>query len=244
MNRDGALSLAEFCTAMHLVVLRLNGYPLPETLPHQLQPFAPLIDLTESTENWANFHQSTESPKQFTHVQPSVDNHRVVAPVAVRLSPPPATINNKPVAPPPPPPRVVPGRPAALENSNHHHPALPPRSSNPETPQRFNNQALSSTNTTPYLTNRTIPTVSSTSQQQQQLSSDLNILFEQIHELLHADQLQTLSTLINNHEQLPSALNELKSRNATLKAQVKYWEDRLTDLIDKRISLELRLKLQ
>ncbi|CAF5129685.1 unnamed protein product, partial [Rotaria socialis] len=41
VNHDGALSLAEFCTAMHLVVLRVNGFELPDELPTQLQPYAP-----------------------------------------------------------------------------------------------------------------------------------------------------------------------------------------------------------
>nr|CAG4643748.1 EOG090X01QX [Lepidurus arcticus] len=38
VTRDGALSLDEFCTAMHLVVLRRNGIPLPEILPPSLIP--------------------------------------------------------------------------------------------------------------------------------------------------------------------------------------------------------------
>ncbi|XP_034008627.1 LOW QUALITY PROTEIN: ralBP1-associated Eps domain-containing protein 2, partial [Trematomus bernacchii] len=33
VDRDGALSFSEFCTAFHLIVARKNGYPLPETLP-------------------------------------------------------------------------------------------------------------------------------------------------------------------------------------------------------------------
>ncbi|XP_072528237.1 ralBP1-associated Eps domain-containing protein 2 isoform X2 [Salminus brasiliensis] len=37
MDRDGALSFPEFCTAFHLVVARKNGYPLPERLPHTLR---------------------------------------------------------------------------------------------------------------------------------------------------------------------------------------------------------------
>ncbi|XP_049318840.1 ralBP1-associated Eps domain-containing protein 2 isoform X1 [Astyanax mexicanus] len=37
VDRDGALSFPEFCTAFHLVVARKNGYPLPERLPHTLQ---------------------------------------------------------------------------------------------------------------------------------------------------------------------------------------------------------------
>ncbi|XP_073824970.1 RALBP1 associated Eps domain containing isoform X2 [Musca autumnalis] len=38
VTRDGALSLAEFTAAMHLVVLRRNNIPLPATLPHCLHP--------------------------------------------------------------------------------------------------------------------------------------------------------------------------------------------------------------
>ncbi|KAK9401972.1 ralBP1-associated Eps domain-containing protein 2 [Crotalus adamanteus] len=35
---DGALSLAEFCAAFHLVVARKNGYLLPDSLPEMLLP--------------------------------------------------------------------------------------------------------------------------------------------------------------------------------------------------------------
>ncbi|XP_068176538.1 ralBP1-associated Eps domain-containing protein 2 isoform X2 [Antennarius striatus] len=38
VDRDGALTFSEFCTAFHLIVARKNGYPLPETLPLTLQP--------------------------------------------------------------------------------------------------------------------------------------------------------------------------------------------------------------
>ncbi|XP_035248535.1 ralBP1-associated Eps domain-containing protein 2 isoform X1 [Anguilla anguilla] len=38
VDRDGALTFAEFCTAFHLIVARKNGYPLPETLPPTLLP--------------------------------------------------------------------------------------------------------------------------------------------------------------------------------------------------------------
>ena len=38
MTKDGALSLDEFNTAMHLVVLRKNNIDLPETLPPCLVP--------------------------------------------------------------------------------------------------------------------------------------------------------------------------------------------------------------
>lgn len=42
VNRDGALSLEEFCTAMHLVVLRRNEIELPDHLPPALIPYVPL----------------------------------------------------------------------------------------------------------------------------------------------------------------------------------------------------------
>ena len=248
VNHDGALSLAEFCTAMHLVVLRLNGFKLPEELPVQLQPYAPLIDLSEataSTENWAYFKNTNESPKQFTHTQPIADNHRIVAPVAVRLSPPPPPPPPAPAAvpiavkPPPPPPRV-PGRIASIDVSTQ--PALPARPSVIETPQRLANPYVSSTNTTPYLYSRTRPAITSTPQ------SDRVLLLDQIHDLLQPDHLQALSSLITtssaSNEQVDTALNDIKTRNSVLKAQLKHWEDRLTDLIDKRISLELQLKTQ
>ncbi|KAK8719656.1 hypothetical protein OTU49_013885, partial [Cherax quadricarinatus] len=38
VTKDGALSLEEFFTAMHLVVLRRNNIELPETLPPSLFP--------------------------------------------------------------------------------------------------------------------------------------------------------------------------------------------------------------
>lgn len=38
MTRDGALDLAEFTAAMHLVVLRRNNIPIPSALPTCLQP--------------------------------------------------------------------------------------------------------------------------------------------------------------------------------------------------------------
>ncbi|XP_051955708.1 ralBP1-associated Eps domain-containing protein 2-like isoform X2 [Xyrauchen texanus] len=38
VDRDGALTFPEFCTAFHLIVARKNGFPLPETLPLTLRP--------------------------------------------------------------------------------------------------------------------------------------------------------------------------------------------------------------
>lgn len=265
---------------MHLVVLRVNGFELPDELPIQLQPYTPLIDLSdltinlpsqinEQSENWANFKNTNseltnhtginiddkpKSPKQFIYGPPLADNHRIVAPVAVRLSPPPplpppivtpTTTTTKP--PPPPPPPRAPGRTASIDIP--HQPILPPRTIVNDTPQRnvtlsTNNNNSSSTNTTPYLYNRTRPTIASTPQQ-----SDANVLLGQIRDLLQPDHLQELALIISTPstttiENLHTALNQTKTRNSILKAQLKHWEDRLTDLIDKRISLELQYKLQ
>lgn len=45
-DKDGALTLDEFCAAFHLVVARKNSYDLPEKLPESLMP--KLIDLDDS----------------------------------------------------------------------------------------------------------------------------------------------------------------------------------------------------
>lgn len=58
IDRDGQLALDEFCTAMHLVVLRRNGIHLPAQLPPQLLPdIPPLI-------------QTSPLPVQPQHSQP------------------------------------------------------------------------------------------------------------------------------------------------------------------------------
>nr|XP_061790341.1 ralBP1-associated Eps domain-containing protein 2 [Nerophis lumbriciformis] len=38
VDRDGALTFPEFCSAFHLIVARKNGYPLPDSLPLGLRP--------------------------------------------------------------------------------------------------------------------------------------------------------------------------------------------------------------
>lgn len=39
LNRDGELSLEEFCIAMHLVVLRRHEIEIPDRLPFSLMPY-------------------------------------------------------------------------------------------------------------------------------------------------------------------------------------------------------------
>lgn len=52
VDRDGALTFSEFCTAFHLIVARKNGYPLPETLPPTLRPgFVQEEDIPETPES-------------------------------------------------------------------------------------------------------------------------------------------------------------------------------------------------
>lgn len=50
VTKDGALSLAEFAAAMHLVVLRRNNIPLPPILPECLIPGKNKFDITQPAE--------------------------------------------------------------------------------------------------------------------------------------------------------------------------------------------------
>lgn len=72
VDKDGALSLEEFCTAMHLVVLRRNNIDLPETLPPSLVPTVSqkanedslIIPAAQVQTTHAVMHQGATSPKQ------------------------------------------------------------------------------------------------------------------------------------------------------------------------------------
>lgn len=55
-DKDGALTLDEFCAAFHLVVARKNGYDLPEKLPESLMP--KLIDLEDSAGKNQEFEET------------------------------------------------------------------------------------------------------------------------------------------------------------------------------------------
>lgn len=75
VTKDGALSLAEFNTAMHLVVLRRNNIPLPDTLPPSLVP--PISVVQQS-------HESSPHMTNNSVVLPSVtgaSTGTVVAPI-------------------------------------------------------------------------------------------------------------------------------------------------------------------
>ncbi|KAM4629785.1 ralBP1-associated Eps domain-containing protein 2 [Polymixia lowei] len=65
VDRDGALTFSEFCTAFHLIVARKNGYPLPETLPPSLQP-----GFTEQEEDIPDTPESAEPLIVFEDAEP------------------------------------------------------------------------------------------------------------------------------------------------------------------------------
>ncbi|XP_076846259.1 ralBP1-associated Eps domain-containing protein 2 [Brachyhypopomus gauderio] len=63
VDRDGALSFPEFCTAFHLVVARKNGLPLPEHVPPTLAAACREHGLPQSTQPLIVFEDST-TPRQ------------------------------------------------------------------------------------------------------------------------------------------------------------------------------------
>ncbi|TDH08121.1 hypothetical protein EPR50_G00094260 [Perca flavescens] len=69
VDRDGALTFPEFCTAFHLIVARKNGYPLPESLPPTLRPGVmqqeeDIPDTPESAEPLIVFEDAEPRPSQ------------------------------------------------------------------------------------------------------------------------------------------------------------------------------------
>ncbi|XP_023220079.1 ralBP1-associated Eps domain-containing protein 1-like [Centruroides sculpturatus] len=70
IDKDGALTIEEFCTAMHLVVLRRNNIDLPDVLPPSLVPRIPQRvpeeNRTYPTTQHQQQYQSVGSPKQNT----------------------------------------------------------------------------------------------------------------------------------------------------------------------------------
>ncbi|KAM7388618.1 hypothetical protein PAMP_024783 [Pampus punctatissimus] len=72
VDRDGALTFAEFCTAFHLIVARKNGYPLPESLPLTLQPGftqqeEDIPDTPESADPLIVFEDAELRPRQMVN---------------------------------------------------------------------------------------------------------------------------------------------------------------------------------
>ncbi|XP_071469089.1 ralBP1-associated Eps domain-containing protein 1 isoform X6 [Marmota flaviventris] len=70
-DKDGALTLDEFCAAFHLVVARKNGYDLPEKLPESLMP--KLIDLEDSADVGDQPGSPTEAPPSKSPSMPSLN---------------------------------------------------------------------------------------------------------------------------------------------------------------------------
>lgn len=109
VTKDGALSLQEFSTAMHLVVLRRNHIELPDVLPMQLVPgnetplsvtpeTEPILSpqTKESAKEWTKFVDSPTSsvsspgpkPVNFDFQKSSVEmDPKILHPVALRLTP-------------------------------------------------------------------------------------------------------------------------------------------------------------
>uniref|UniRef100_A0A8C5Q8Q5 RALBP1 associated Eps domain containing 1 n=1 Tax=Leptobrachium leishanense TaxID=445787 RepID=A0A8C5Q8Q5_9ANUR len=100
-DKDGALTLDEFCAAFHLVVARKNGYDLPEKLPESLMP--KLIDLDDAaagdqTSDVAFSSSPAEAPPSKSPSMPSLnqtwpemnqnsEDTAIVHPVPIRMTP-------------------------------------------------------------------------------------------------------------------------------------------------------------
>uniref|UniRef100_A0A8C9Q408 RALBP1 associated Eps domain containing 1 n=1 Tax=Spermophilus dauricus TaxID=99837 RepID=A0A8C9Q408_SPEDA len=95
-DKDGALTLDEFCAAFHLVVARKNGYDLPEKLPESLMP--KLIDLEDSADVGDQPGSPTEAPPSKSPSMPSLnqtwpelnqssEDTAIVHPVPIRMTP-------------------------------------------------------------------------------------------------------------------------------------------------------------
>nr|CAG4644592.1 EOG090X01QX [Leptodora kindtii] len=115
VTKDGALSLSEFCTAMHLVVLRRNNIALPNQLPPLLDPVNMFSNGSSSSgsggvtqvdggdkvvegpsQTWIEFVDSPTGsvtspgprPVNFDFQRAQVEqNPRILHPVALRLTP-------------------------------------------------------------------------------------------------------------------------------------------------------------
>jgi hypothetical protein len=79
VTKDGALSFSEFCTAMHLVVLRVRNFDLPDQLPSKLQPYAPLIDFNSET-NLLDLNNKVKTINNTKNEQ-EIENQTVSTPV-------------------------------------------------------------------------------------------------------------------------------------------------------------------
>ncbi|XP_076373956.1 RALBP1 associated Eps domain containing isoform X2 [Tachypleus tridentatus] len=76
IDKDGALTLEEFCTAMHLVVLRRNNIDLPETLPSSLIPRIS----KKPAEDGQTFPPSQQQPQPVPQAQTATSPTKVQTP--------------------------------------------------------------------------------------------------------------------------------------------------------------------
>uniref|UniRef100_A0A673W8E1 RALBP1 associated Eps domain containing 1 n=1 Tax=Salmo trutta TaxID=8032 RepID=A0A673W8E1_SALTR len=98
-DKDGALTLDEFCAAFHLVVARKNSYDLPEKLPESLMP--KLIDLDDSADQAPDVGYSGSPVEVTPNKSPSMpslnqtwpdlnqgnEDTAIVHPVPIRMTP-------------------------------------------------------------------------------------------------------------------------------------------------------------
>ncbi|XP_013415466.1 ralBP1-associated Eps domain-containing protein 1 isoform X2 [Lingula anatina] len=87
VNKDGALSLEEFCTAMHLVVLRRNEIELPDSLPPSLMPYTTLTDEPFNLDLPPGSTIKRPTPTSPSPQQPNQQDSKIIHPVALRMSP-------------------------------------------------------------------------------------------------------------------------------------------------------------
>uniref|UniRef100_A0A1B6KP38 EF-hand domain-containing protein n=1 Tax=Graphocephala atropunctata TaxID=36148 RepID=A0A1B6KP38_9HEMI len=119
VTKDGALSLAEFNVAMHLVVLKRNNIPLPDALPPSLMPAivssphasSPTLSTAESASSphrgkeWTKFVDSPTSsvsspgpkPVNFDFHKSAVEQDpKILHPVPLRVTPGPDVLDEEP----------------------------------------------------------------------------------------------------------------------------------------------------
>jgi hypothetical protein len=88
VNHDGVLSLSEFCTAMHLVVLRVRNYDLPNELPAKLQPYDLLTNFDEQQQQLIKQQQKSSidlnSPIAFSGSPQINSEQKLIQPKAIR----------------------------------------------------------------------------------------------------------------------------------------------------------------